>query len=155
MACACTAPSRVTVRDGEVVEAVTRGAGCGQSAAEHAPTIEGVFEVAADNRPGFFDDDVDVEIVYDHRRGFPLRIDVTCGQGSADCGSAWRVEDFEPGAHVRRPVPTSEGEGTEKGIHTTGASPFQIAPAPIESNTCSTRYPPPRLHRPQAALRAW
>ena len=87
-------PVRVTVRDGEVVEAVSTEpeSRCGPRHLDSAFTIEDFFALAEEHRPGMFGDVVSIS--YDPVWGFPSYIDITCRDRSSDCGSGWDVGDF-------------------------------------------------------------
>ena len=85
-------PVQVTVVDGAVVKATRSGDGCTGGVADDAPTIEDVFVIAADNRPGLFDRSSTVS--YDPQWGFPTEIHYTCPSDTSDCGGGWSVSGF-------------------------------------------------------------
>ena len=85
-------PVHVTVTDGVVVDAVRSGEGCTTDVRD-APTIEDVFDIAADHRPGLLDRSSTVS--YDPRWGFPTAISFTCPPRTMDCGGGWSVQGFE------------------------------------------------------------
>jgi hypothetical protein len=83
----------VTVTDGVVVDAVRTGQGCSGGVVRDAPTIEDMFEVAADHQPGPFARSATV--TYDPTWGFPVLVQLTCPPDTMDCGGGWEVRDFE------------------------------------------------------------
>ncbi|MFC0221052.1 DUF6174 domain-containing protein [Nocardioides zeicaulis] len=85
---------RVTVRDGDVVEVATRPRSCGAYTTDTAPTIEGMFAIAADHHSTAGIDDV-VDVSYDSLLGYPQHVSAICGFEASDCGSGWSISDFE------------------------------------------------------------
>ena len=94
-------PQHITVRDGVVTAAVvrdsaTRGtSGCGRPNPQYAPTIEDIFVIADERRPGLVPTRITTTVTYDQRWGFPTSIDVDCPDGYLDCGGGWSVRVFE------------------------------------------------------------
>jgi anaerobic selenocysteine-containing dehydrogenase len=85
-------PVHVTVTDGAVERATISDEGCSVGAVDDAPTIEDVFDIAADNGPGLVDRSSSVS--YDARWGFPSAISFTCPPDTSDCGGGWTVSGF-------------------------------------------------------------
>ena len=90
-------PLHVSVRHGEVTDAVSRVPDC-EYAEERAPTIEGVFALESADRHGPHTESC--EIAYDRVWGFPASVDIRCPDGWSDCGSGYSVTHFrvEPDA---------------------------------------------------------
>lgn len=86
-------PVHVTVTAGVVVDAVMSGEGCDGGSVSDAPTIEDMFEVAADHRPGLLDRSSSA--TYDPRWGFPALVEFSCPPDTMDCGGGWSVSHFE------------------------------------------------------------
>ena len=88
-------PQLITVRDGVVTDAAAWGQeGCGQPDVHHAPTVEDVFAVAEERRPGLLPEDITTTIRYDRDWGFPVSIHLECPDGYLDCGGGWSVSRF-------------------------------------------------------------
>jgi hypothetical protein len=89
-------PDLITVRDGVVTDVAGQGdRGCGRSNARYAPTIEDVFAIADERRPGLLPARITTTVTYDPEWGFPTSISIHCPEGYLDCGGGWSVTDFE------------------------------------------------------------
>nr|WP_300049545.1 DUF6174 domain-containing protein [uncultured Nocardioides sp.] len=88
----------VTVRNDAVVKVTTRPRSCGDYTTATAPTIDGMFAIAAQHHETMGIDDV-VDVTYDSLLGYPHAISVICGFEASDCGSGWSVSNFEPRDH--------------------------------------------------------
>ena len=89
-------PDLITVRDGVVTDVVGKGdGGCGRTNPRHAPTMEDIFVIADEQRPGVLPERITTTITYDEEWGFPTSIDIDCPEGYLDCGGGWWVTDFE------------------------------------------------------------
>ena len=86
-------PVHVTVTDGVATDAVRSGEGCDGGPVQDAPTIEDVFDIAADHHPGLFDHSSSA--TYDPAWGYPTLVEFTCPPGTMDCGGGWSVTGFE------------------------------------------------------------
>ena len=84
-------PLHITVRNGEVTDAVSRQPGC-EYAEENAPTIDEVFAMESADRHAPHADSID--ITYDRVWGFPASVDIRCPDGWSDCGSGYAITHF-------------------------------------------------------------
>ncbi|HEY0643037.1 MAG TPA: DUF6174 domain-containing protein [Nocardioides sp.] len=86
-------PVHVTVTDGVVTDAVMSGDACDGGPVQDAPTMEDMFDVAADHHAGLFDHSSSA--TYDREWGYPTLVQLTCPPGTMDCGGGWSVTGFE------------------------------------------------------------
>ena len=84
---------RITVTDGRVSDVVRRDSTCSDYQVDSAPTIDEVFDLVAADRAGLFSGSSTA--TFDPVWGFPASASMTCGPGTADCGSSYGVADFE------------------------------------------------------------
>ena len=84
---------RITVAAGRVTDVVRRHSTCSDYEVGIAPTIDEVFDLVGGDRAGLFTGSSSAR--FDPDWGFPSSASMTCGPGTADCGSSYSVSDFE------------------------------------------------------------
>ena len=84
---------RVTVRNGEVTEAVASKGECSTFDTQAAPTIEDIFAMEESDRAAPSTDSFEIE--YDPNWGYPASVEIRCPYGTPDCGTGYHVTDFE------------------------------------------------------------